>query len=110
MSTLLCIMLCNVSDFAFNGFLSSARSDADERVLGITCQQQDETTENIRTRQTITVTTKSPRGKISRPFQRSKTNTIRHHRLLLIFTYQPVYGSSYPMLPSSETTNILYNK
>ncbi|KRX68871.1 Rab3 GTPase-activating protein catalytic subunit [Trichinella sp. T9] len=41
MSTLLCIMLCNVSDFAFNGFLSSARSDADERVLGITCQQQD---------------------------------------------------------------------
>ncbi|KRY46564.1 Rab3 GTPase-activating protein catalytic subunit [Trichinella britovi] len=75
MSTLLCIMLCNVSDFAFNGFLSSARSDADERVLGITCQQQNETTENVRTRQTITVTIKSLRGKISKPFQRSKTNT-----------------------------------
>ncbi|KRY08429.1 hypothetical protein T12_12203 [Trichinella patagoniensis] len=102
MSTLLCIMLCNVSDFAFNGFLSSARSDA--------VHIAQETTENVRTRQTITVTTKSPRGKISKPFQRSKTNTIRHHRLLLIFTYQPVYGSSYPMLPSSETTNILYNK
>ncbi|KRX34541.1 Rab3 GTPase-activating protein catalytic subunit [Trichinella murrelli] len=69
MSTLLCIMLCNVSDFAFNGFLSSARSDADELHIA------QETTENVRTRQTITVTTKSPREKISKPFQRSKTNT-----------------------------------
>ncbi|KRX19930.1 hypothetical protein T07_8042 [Trichinella nelsoni] len=76
MSTLLRIMRCNVSDFAFNSFLSSARSDADERVLGITCQQQDnKTTENVRTRQTITVTTKSQRKKISKLFQRSKTNT-----------------------------------